>query len=383
MATATSIRFRVMIVKPFIKQYRVVFFEKLCSALVADGVELTVLYGEPPRREQLKADNVDLPPNVGQKIPSVYLFGRRALLQIPGAMSLFRSDMVVLVHANGNLLNIPLLLASRLGLKKIALWGHDRNYQGQDNVLRERFKKLMSRIPDWWFSYTEKTASNLVNNGYHSDRITVINNAIDTSCFRAELDSISNSEVELMRERLGLSDRDRVALYCGSLYPEKRLSLMIDAAARLVERYPLFKLVVIGGGVDADQIVHACQNHQFIRYAGPLFGQEKAVCYHICEFVFNPGLVGLAILDAFAAGKPLVTMADSLHSPEISYLYNGRNGLLVEGGVSELVGAVSALMEDEVWCKEMAVAAEETAQEYSLENMVERVRSGILRCLAA
>jgi L-malate glycosyltransferase len=37
-----------------------------------------------------------------------------------------------------------------------------------------------------------------------------------------------------------------------------------------------------------------------------------------------PGLVGLAVLDAFADGIPRVTTVIEYHSPEIEYLVPGR-----------------------------------------------------------
>ena len=46
--------------------------------------------------------------------------------------------------------------------------------------------------------------------------------------------------------------------------------------------------------------------------------------------MINPGLVGLSIIDSFAAGIPIITTTSKIHSPEISYLQHNYNGLILE-----------------------------------------------------
>jgi len=374
-------RRRVTIIKTVVKQYRAIFFERLTEALSADGVELKILFGSPSGDESAKADNVNLPASLGLRIPSRYLAGNRLLVQWPGLIEIARSDLIVVVNANRNLLNIPLLLLSWLGLKKVALWGHGYNHQGIPNSVSERLKKKLAVMPNWWFAYTTQTARYLVSLGFRADKITTIDNAIDTSGFSAMVQSVTAEEVAAMRSRLNLSARDRIGLYCGSLYPEKRIPFLLSAAAKIASRIPDFRLVIIGTGIEEATVRKAAEELGFIRYAGPMFGKEKAVCYKMAEVILNPGLVGLAILDAFAAGLPVVALSDSLHSPEIAYLEHGVNGLMVQGGMDEYVAASLRLLEDEKFNLYLRIGAEQTRSRYTVENMVRNVRAGILQCL--
>lgn len=372
---------RVTIVKTVIKQYRLPFFQKLHAALLSEGIELEVLYGIPSQKERTKNDNIDLSPPLGRCIASRYMWQDQLLVQWPGWRSLRESDLVILVNANRNLLNLPLLSLSRLGLKKVALWGHGQNHQSGERTFRERFKERLALWPSWWFAYTDSTADYLAGLGYSRQHITTINNAIDTSGFSAQVDAVSPSDMEAMSKRLDLSSGDRIALYCGSLYPEKRIPEMIEAARIVAMRNPHFRLVVIGSGPQGNLIRDALKDQPHLRYAGPLFGQDKAICYRLSEFILNPGLVGLAILDAFAAGRPLLTFADSLHSPEIAYLEHENNGLLINGNTTALAETILGLLEDRSRLARLSYGARRSSAQYGVEDMVRRVRKGILQCL--
>ena len=372
---------RVTIVKAVIKQYRLSFFQRLHAELLSDGIELEVLYGTPSQREQTKKDNINLSPPLGRCIASRYMWRDQLLLQWPGWRSLRESDLVILVNANRNLINLPLLALSRFGLKKVALWGHGQNHQSGEHTLRERFKESLVLWPRWWFAYTDSTADYLASLGYSRQRITTINNAIDTSEFSAQVDAISPSDIEAMSRRLDLSSDDRIALYCGSLYPEKRIPEMLEVARIVAKRNPNFRLVVIGSGPQANLIRDTMKDQPHLRYAGPLFGQDKAICYRLSEFILNPGLVGLAILDAFAAGRPLLTFADSLHSPEIAYLEHENNGLLINGNTTALAETILGLLEDRPRLARLSDGARRSTARYGVEDMVRRVRKGILQCL--
>lgn len=372
---------RVTIVKTLIKQYRLPFFQKLRAALLSDGIELEVLYSPPSQKERIKHDNIDLSPPLGRCIASQYMWKDQLLVQWPGWKTLRESDLVILVNANRNVINLPLLALSRLGLKKVALWGHGQNHQSGGRTLRERFKEKLALWPRWWFAYTDATANYLAGLGYSRQRITTINNAIDTSGFSDQVDAVSPSDMERMYKRLELSADDRVALYCGSLYPEKRIPEMLEVARIVAMRDRHFRLVVIGSGPQENLIREAFKDQPHLRYVGPLFGQDKAICYRLSEFILNPGLVGLAILDAFAAGRPLVTFADSLHSPEIAYLDHENNGLLINGDTSDLAETILNLLDDRSRLARLSDGARKSSTKYCVEDMVRRVREGILRCL--
>lgn len=372
---------RVIIIKTLIKQFRVSFYQKLHDELMTDGVEFRVLYGLPSKAESMKSDNVDLPNEFGRKIPSYYLLADRLLLQWPSLHEIMNSDLIIVVNANRNLINIPLLLLSKLGLKKVAFWGHGVNHQGSKRAISERIKRFLVTQPDWWFAYTSETAEYITSLGFDSNCVTTINNAIDTSGFANQVKNISIEQLAAMRKRLNLTEQDRVGLYCGSLYPEKRLPFLLKTAQKIAADYPDFKLVIIGDGIEKTLIQEAAEHFDFVRYAGPLFSIEKAICYRLSEVVLNPGLVGLGILDSFAAGIPFVTLADSLHSPEIAYLEHGVNGLIIDGDEVLFAANILRILVDGSFATILRLGAEKAARYYTVENMVDNVKAGIIKFL--
>lgn len=372
---------RVIIIKTLIKQFRVSFYQKLHDELMTDGVEFRVLYGLPSKAESMKSDNVDLPNEFGRKIPSYYLLADRLLLQWPSLHEIMNSDLIIVVNANRNLINIPLLLLSKLGLKKVAFWGHGVNHQGSKRAISERIKRFLVTQPDWWFAYTSETAEYITSLGFDSNCVTTINNAIDTSGFANQVKNISIEQLAAMRKRLNLTEQDRVGLYCGSLYPEKRLPFLLKTAQKIAADYPDFKLVIIGDGIEKTLIQEAAEHFDFVRYAGPLFSIEKAICYRLSEVVLNPGLVGLGILDSFAAGIPFVTLADSLHSPEIAYLEHGVNGLIIDGDEVLFAANILRILVDGSFATILRLGAEKAARYYTVENMVDNVKAGIITFL--
>src|SRR5690606_40251021 len=55
----------------------------------------------------------------------------------------------------------------------------------------------------------------------------------------------------------------------------------------------------------------------------------------LCRAVVIPGYLGLAINHAFAHGRPIVTRKHEFHSPEIEYLTEGEDSLLIPGRSEE------------------------------------------------
>ena len=102
----------------------------------------------------------------------------------------------------------------------------------------------------------------------------------------------------------------------------------------------------------------------------------------MCEakLFLMPGLVGLAVA---AAGLPMVTTAYPSHSPEIAYLRDGENGVIVANwqDVDAYVDMVADLMLDEPRRARLATVARRMAGVYTVEAMAERFTAGVVAVL--
>jgi glycosyltransferase involved in cell wall biosynthesis len=83
-------------------------------------------------------------------------------------------------------------------------------------------------------------------------------------------------------------------------------------------------------------------------------------------------MTGLAVVHAFAAGKPYVTVESPYHSPEIIYLRNGENGIIAGPSMDEFIEAVRSLAKDPDLRKCIGKCAMRDAlQNLSMEKQIE------------
>jgi glycosyltransferase involved in cell wall biosynthesis len=366
---------RVLIIQRRLTHYRVPLFDRMRAQLAAAGVQLDVVYGDPTPAERSKRDEGTLP--WGRYVPCRYWLDGRLCWQHPGA-ALRDADLVIVTQENKMLLNHLLMLRRDF---RLAYWGHGANLQSErPRGPLERFKRWTAGKVDWWFAYTQLSRELVQASGFPPQRITVLNNAIDVTSLRRQCESLQPQELTAMRKDLGLHDGP-VGIFVGSLYADKRLDFLLDAAQAIRARVPGFQLLVLGDGPQRD-LVHSCSMvHPWIRWAGVRMGREKAVCLALANVMLNPGLVGLGILDSFAAGLPMLTTDRRQHSPEIAYLEHGVNGLMTADNLDAYVQATVDLLGDEALLKRLRVGCRTSAGEYTLEHMAKHFCEGILQCL--
>lgn len=370
---------KVCIIQPVMKGYRMPFFVGLAERLSQVGITLQVVYGTPWLEEAKRGDHVELPPPLGRKVESRMLF--RKLFFLPVLRPWLSADLVIVEHANKHLLNYLLAGLWATGVKRIAYWGHGRDRQANADSRAERFKRRSMHWADWWFAYTAQSAAYVAEQGFPAGRITVVENAIDTRALRDDLATVSEDELQGARAGLGWNGNEQVAVFCGSLYQNKRLDLLFDAADRVHREVLLFRLLIIGGGPLADEVARFASDRPWVKAVGPKFGHEKSVLLRLANMWLNPGALGLGILDAFCAGIPMLTTGQLTHGPEIEYLHHQQNGLLLDSSAHAYADGILQLLGDSAFQDSLRNGALASAQQYSIETMVENFAVGVERCL--
>lgn len=360
------------------KEYRVPFFCLLEKELSEQNVELIVAYGRPDVTTSAD-DDVSLPCSSGRPVREWKLFGKLSLLN---AFKEIRSaDLVVVEHANKNLINYLLYFFSLARLKRVANWSHGYNRQAKGNSFGERFKRLTLHWSDWWFAYTKGGKSYLVEQGYPTNQITVVQNSIDTSSLKRQMDSFTDQDLFNLRRQMGWSEDSKVAVYCGSLYPAKRIDLLLAACLFVNANLTDFRLLIVGGGKEAETIKRFSAENPWCVYIGPKFGAEKAQYLKLADVFLNPGVVGLSILDAFCAGLPFITCEIDGHGPEIEYLEDGVNGYFTKADAQSFSMRVLRLLKDPEENLRLRVGALNSASRFSIDSMVKNFSSGIKAAL--
>jgi glycosyltransferase involved in cell wall biosynthesis len=370
---------RVLIVESQINQYRLPFYTSLYKVLTERKIHLTVAYSDPNSEEQLKKDTSDLPSDFGRKVPG-YWFCRRHVLWQPLLGMALRADLVIVEQANKFVLNHLLLVLSRFCLKRVAFWGHGENRQARLIRISEWYRRKTIKWVSWWFAYTRSSADYLIRQGAPQERITVVQNAVDTQQLQSQIASFTDSHVRETKKQLGIGPSDRVGIYCGMLHPVKRIPFLLESTRLIREKLPSFHLIVVGGGPELPFVQEYARRYPWLHVTGPLFGAQKALMLRLADLGMQPGWVGLVILDCFAAGLPLLTTRIP-HSPEIDYLEPGINGLMTEHDTVGFAEVAVALLQDGPQLERLRNASRTAAKKYSIEAMVSNYCDGILRCL--
>ncbi len=367
---------KVVIVQRRLTHYRVPLFEQLRTRLIAEGVDLQLVYGDPTATERLKNDDGFI--DWAIHAPCRYFLGGHICLQ-NFQQQAQDADLVIITQENKLLYNLIALFIKRP--KRLAFWGHGRNMQAlKKQAILELFKKRTTLQVDWWFAYTQLSKDLVEMQGFSSDKITDLENTIDTKSLAAQLATVGNDELLSLRDEMGLAT-GRTALFIGSLYNEKRIDFLIEVAVLVASKLPGFCLIVVGDGPQRDLVEAASKAHACINYVGSKNGIEKARLLCVADIMMNPGLVGLGILDSFLAGIPMVTTDCGLHSPEIAYLKNNENGLMTANTLETYVDAVTAVLDQDALRTRLSQGARDSAAHYTIENMTENFVKGILQCL--
>ena len=344
-----------------------------------------VVYGQGSPTESAKGAHTELA--WGHFVPNRYVsLGAREVSWQPALRQVTGTDLVIVEQAVKRLLNWLLAAGHRGGSFRLAFWGHGRNFQSRSTTsLAERAKRLLSRQADWWFAYTERSADVVAGLPFDRERITVVNNSIDTRALAMHRDMVRArpAAVEELRRRVGLRGT-HVALFVGGMYPEKRLSFLVACCDRLRLLIPDFEMVFLGAGPDERIVRKAAASRPWMHYVGPVLGPAVAEYFAAASVLLMPGLVGLAVLDSFVCETPMVTTDIPLHSPEIEYLEQGVNGVVVSPAddVGAFAGAVAELFANREKMDLLIAGCRRSAKAFSIESMATNFGAGVMDALA-
>lgn len=367
----------VLIIQEHLPAFRVPFYEGLRTDLAGQGVLVKLVFA-PNQRNTFLQEPLDWAIGV-----PIRWWGPVAWQPVLGLAR--KADLVIVQQETKYLVNPVLQILAALGGPPVAYWGHGKNFQAAETSgLAAKVKSLLATKVHWWFAYNTLSSRTVADFGFSADRITSVGNAVDTTAMIERRKAITKTELDALRTRLGLNS-ENIAVYTGGLYSNKRIPFLLEAAHRIRQQIPDFHLLVIGDGPDRYLVSEAALQDPWIHDIGPLGSLDKIPYWMLSKVLLMPGGVGLVVLDSFALGVPMVTTDTHLHGPEIDYLRNNVNGLLVPcGNDSERYAEeVSKLMLDPAALARLRDGAINSASEYSIERMVDNFTHGVMAALAA
>jgi len=153
-------------------------------------------------------------------------------------------------------------------------------------------------------------------------------------------------QVRDLRERLGVSEGDRVLLTVARLDPTKAQDRVILALKKVVTKIPNAKLVLVGDGSFSSSKLGLSKGERWLRYlkecvestrlrrnvifAGYLPEGDLGAAYAMCDAFILPSIregFGLVVVEAWLYKKPVIV---SSHAGDADLIEDGVNGLLFD-----------------------------------------------------
>jgi len=218
-------------------------------------------------------------------------------------------------------------------------------------------------------NYTKNRLIDMYN--INGDKIKVVFNGLSREIF-----PMSENELQNIKDKYGVPDK-KVILFVGNIQERKGIGNLIEAFKLISEKVDSV-LVIVGSG-RSDAYIATIERlgvRSNVIFTGRVDDKDLIGFYHIADVFVLPSLLegfGLVILEAMAAGKPIIA-SNSGGIPEI--VESGVHGDLVEPGDyhSFAISILKYLTDDSlrgtVGSKNRAYAQRNFSYQQSAKNLV-------------
>ena len=222
------------------------------------------------------------------------------------------------------------------------------------------FTRCSFRLYDKIIFYTDKSRDwAIANRILPTKKAFAANNTLDTSLIW------KNYAFEIAESS------PKTILFIGRLLPAKRLDVLFQYYRELSSQIERLRLIIIGDGPESEFVRQVSDADPNIVWRGGVV-DEGRICRDMrkANLVFVPGWSGLSIVHAFSYGKPYCTLVDGtfIHAPEIDYIEDDRNGLLLRGDVKHDIARMHRLLTNDRIYQQACEHAYQTGLRLSIEN---------------
>lgn len=160
-------------------------------------------------------------------------------------------------------------------------------------------------------------------------------------------------------------------LFIGRLEQTKGIGTLCTAFSNIAATFPEIYLHIAGYGSMEDDLRRRYANHPQIFFHGSVFGEQKSALIQSVDLVVVPStwpeVFGIVVIEAFAAGKPV--LASNVGGiPEL--IEEGRTGFLVPpADCNALANQLAELARTPTILSDMSDQCFEAARQYTMERV--------------
>lgn len=258
-----------------------------------------------------------------------------------------------------------LLFTKFLHRKKIILWGQGisvRRYLKEDKTPDWKLKWMISLADGVWF-YMDKEKEQWQKLFPNKPMVALHNTLTGVDDMVKYIPKLS---IEELKEKNGIKQKV-VFIFCARFTANRRVDLLLEAINQLDSKK--YGFVIIGAGDSKPDFTKYDNVYDF----GAVYDTAvKRELFALSDIYFQPGWVGLSIVEAMAYGKPIFTFersAETLQCVEYSYIQNGENGLIFKN-IDDCINKIISLSPNEI--KRMGDNARDyVAKHLTIEQMVD------------
>lgn len=203
---------------------------------------------------------------------------------------------------------------------------------------------------------------------YPRKKVIYLENGVDPEHF-------SSGDGQKFREDHNLRD-EKIVLSVGSFNPQKNQTLLLDTFEKALEKYPDCKLVLIGTIYDQDYYETILEKAEKIKNSVIIipnlaFDSDTLInAYAASDLFVLPSLYepfGIVVLEAWAAGKPVVCSGVGGLS---AFVHDHENGLIFDvNSPTDVVEKILQALDSPELAADLAQAGKKTAEEHSWRNI--------------
>jgi len=310
---------RIALLNPFVPHYREEFYLKL-----KERYDLDVYVYE---KNNGNMDGFNISPFSVKFLRSVSFLNKRFIAYDIRPFLSAKYDVIVLMLHFGHLSSWLLLLVGLFSKKRIILWGQGISVKRYLSEIKKpsRLLRFMISLSDGVWIYTEREAQ-LWKRLFPNKPIVAINNTISgVSQILAYESEVTKSA---LKAKFGIKE-EICFIFCARFNnPFRRVDLLLEAIERLDNAKYAF--IIVGAGAQKPDFSKFDNVYDF----GSLYDEKiKAQLFYIADIYFQPGWIGLSVVEAMAYGKPILTFKRSENTfqcVEYHYIEDEINGYLLD-----------------------------------------------------
>lgn len=234
-------------------------------------------------------------------------------------------DTLVLMLHFAHITTWLLLLTKWLHRKRIILWGQGisvKRYLQEEKKPDWKLKWQIALADGVWI-YTEKEAAQW-RKIFPDKPIVALNNTLSGANEMTEYHPVKSKKELKSKYRI---TQETVLIFCARFESNYRRTDLLEEAIRRLDA-DKYGFIIIGAGKNKPDFSIYGNVYDF----GAVYDNNiKQELFYVADLYFQPGWVGLSIVEAMAYGKPICTFIRSEETKqcvEYSYIKAGENGLI-------------------------------------------------------